>query len=70
MLGGGGSLGAIQVGMLRALRQPGITADLVAGTSVGSVNGALVASDPDTAADRPAVLWSRTSRASVSRVAR
>jgi NTE family protein len=65
VLGGGGSLGAIQVGMLRALRQRGITPDLVAGTSVGSVNGALVARDPDTAADRLAVLWSRMTRASV-----
>jgi NTE family protein len=65
VLGGGGSLGAIQVGMLRALRQRGITPDLVAGTSVGSVNGALVAKDPDTAADRLAVLWSRMTRASV-----
>ena len=65
VLGGGGSLGAIQVGMLRALRQHGITPHLVTGTSVGSVNGALVALDPDHAADRLAVIWSRMTRAVV-----
>jgi predicted acylesterase/phospholipase RssA len=43
VLGGGGSLGAGQVGMLRALAERGITPDLVVGTSVGSVNGALLA---------------------------
>lgn len=65
VLGGGGSLGAIQVGMLRALHQSGITPHLVAGTSVGSVNGALVALDPDHAADRLALIWSRMTRAVV-----
>jgi NTE family protein len=65
VLGGGGSLGAIQVGMLRALRQHGVAPDLVVGTSVGSVNGALVACDPTAAADRLAVIWSRMSRSNV-----
>jgi NTE family protein len=65
VLGGGGSLGAIQIGMLRALRQHGIGPDLVVGTSVGSVNGAMVALDPDGAADRLAVIWSRMTRATV-----
>ncbi len=37
---GGGSLGAIQVGMLRALVEHGIMADLVFGSSVGALNGA------------------------------
>lgn len=65
VLGGGGSLGAMQVGMLRALRQHGIAPQLVVGTSVGSVNGVLVALDPDQAADRLAVIWSRMTRALV-----
>ncbi|GAA1994326.1 patatin-like phospholipase family protein [Amycolatopsis minnesotensis] len=43
VLGGGGSLGAMQVGMLRALTESGVTPDLVAGTSVGSLNGAVLA---------------------------
>ena len=42
-MGGGASLGAMQAGMLRALVEAGIAPDLVAGTSVGSINGAMVA---------------------------
>ena len=46
VLGGGGVLGAVEVGMLRALFERGIVPDLVLGTSVGAINGALVARDP------------------------
>src|SRR4029453_4561682 len=46
VLGGGGALGAVEVGMLRALLERGITPDLVLGTSVGALNGAMVARDP------------------------
>jgi NTE family protein len=46
VLGGGGVLGAVQVGMVRALFRAGIRPDLVVGTSIGAVNGALVAADP------------------------
>ena len=46
VLGGGGVLGAGEVGMLRALLEAGITPDLVVGTSVGALNGAFVAADP------------------------
>ena len=46
VLGGGGLLGAVEVGMLRALLERGIVPDLVLGTSVGALNGALVATDP------------------------
>ena len=62
VLGGGGSLGAMQVGMLRALAERGVRPDLVVGTSVGSVNGALVALDPEYAADRLATLWAGMTR--------
>ena len=44
VLSGGGNLGAIQAGMLRALVGEGIRPDFVVGTSVGSVNGAWLAS--------------------------
>ena len=44
VLSGGGNLGAIQAGMLRALVGSGIRPDFVVGTSVGSVNGAWLAS--------------------------
>jgi NTE family protein len=46
VLAGGGSLGAAQVGMLRALTESGIGADLVVGTSVGAINAAYFAGDP------------------------
>ena len=57
VLGGGGMLGAHEVGMLRALGEAGIRPDLVVGTSVGAINGAFVAADPDGAAERLAGLW-------------
>jgi NTE family protein len=43
VLGGGGVLGAHEVGMLRALCEAGIQPDAVVGTSVGALNGALIA---------------------------
>lgn len=57
VLGGGGLLGAHEVGMLRALSEAGIRPDLVVGTSIGAVNGAFVAADPERAAERLAHLW-------------
>lgn len=47
VLSGGGSLGAVQVGMLRALFENGVTPDLLIGTSVGAINAAWVAGRPD-----------------------
>lgn len=46
VLSGGGNLGAIQVGMLRALVERGVRADIVLGCSVGALNGAAYAADP------------------------
>jgi NTE family protein len=43
VLSGGASLGAIQVGMLRALAERDIRPDVIIGTSVGAVNGAFLA---------------------------
>ena len=54
VLGGGGLLGAHEVGMLRALAEAGVRPDLVVGTSIGALNGVLVAADPAGAAARPA----------------
>lgn len=59
VLGGGGSLGAMQVGMLEALAEHAIAPDLVVGTSVGAINGAILAADPRGAAHRLAHSWSR-----------
>lgn len=58
VLGGGGPLGAHEVGMLRALLEAGITPDLIVGTSIGALNGAVLAADPTLAAvDRLHDLW-------------
>ena len=57
VLGGGGVLGAHEVGMLRALAEAGIVPDVVVGTSVGAINGAFVAADPAGAAERLGELW-------------
>jgi NTE family protein len=43
---GGGSFGAIQVGMMQALAARGVTADMVVGSSVGALNGAYYAGAP------------------------
>src|SRR6202046_3204318 len=57
VLGGGGLLGAHEVGMLRALSDAGVRPDIVVGTSIGAVNGAVVAAAPDQAAERLTDLW-------------
>jgi NTE family protein len=43
---GGGSFGAIQVGMMHALAAHDISADMVVGSSVGALNGAYYAGNP------------------------
>jgi len=43
VLSGGGSLGAVQVGMLQALADRSITPDLLVGASAGALNAAFVA---------------------------
>jgi len=46
VLAGGGSFGAIQVGMLHSLAAHGVSPDMVVGSSVGALNGAYYAGDP------------------------
>lgn len=66
VLGGGGILGAAEVGMLKALLERGIRPDLVVGTSVGALNGAIVAADPSPeTVERMVGLWSGLSRRDV-----
>ena len=45
VLAGGGSRGAYQIGAWRALREMGWSPEIITGTSVGSLNGALLALD-------------------------
>lgn len=49
VLGGGGTGGSVQVGMLSALVDAGITPDAVLGCSIGALNGAAFAARPDRA---------------------
>ena len=65
VLGGGASLGAIQVGMLQALSEHDVAPDLVAGTSVGSLNGAALALDPTSGANRLSHVWARMTTAQI-----
>ncbi len=58
VLGGGGHLGAYEVGMLRGLVESEIEPELVVGTSVGALNGAAIAADPSLeTVDRLQEVW-------------
>ncbi|MEJ7585425.1 MAG: patatin-like phospholipase family protein [Acidimicrobiales bacterium] len=58
VLSGGGNMGALQVGMLRALLERDIVPDIVVGCSVGALNGAALAEDPTLAmVDRLEEVW-------------
>lgn len=46
VLSGGGNHGAVQVGMLRALVEHDIHPQMVLGSSIGAINGAVFAQDP------------------------
>jgi NTE family protein len=67
VLSGGGSLGAIQVGMLKALYEREIAPDLIVGTSVGAINGAFIASRPTTVdtVDQLGEIWRGMRRSKV-----
>jgi NTE family protein len=67
VLSGGASLGAIQVGMIRALYERGVSPELIVGSSVGAINGAFIASRPPTpeTANDLAEVWHRIHRSQV-----
>jgi NTE family protein len=67
VLSGGAGLGAIQVGMLRALYERDIAPDLIVGTSVGAINGSFIASRPQTTetADELGEVWRQIHRGHV-----
>lgn len=66
VLGGAGNMGAIHLGMLRALLERGITPDLVVGCSAGALNGGAIASAPTLETlDRLEALWLGLSRTDV-----
>lgn len=59
VLSGGGAKGAYQVGVVKALRETSTQVDMVAGASIGALNGAVLAAAPSFAAgvDRLDELW-------------
>ena len=67
VLSGGASLGAAQAGMLQALYERGIHADLFVGTSAGAVNAAFAASRPQTVQTAVELqhVWARLKRSDV-----
>jgi len=67
VLSGGGSLGAVQVGMMQSLADHGYSPDLLVGTSAGALNAAYIAG---AGFDAPALsgladIWSRLRRSDV-----
>ena len=65
VLSGGASLGAVEVGMLAALREHDIRPDVIVGTSVGALNGAWLAGHPDSPLDELAHVWNGLHRADI-----
>jgi NTE family protein len=65
VVGGGGVLGAAHVGVGYALEQHGFVPDMIIGTSVGALNGAIVAAHPGTAASWLDHVWTRLRRRDV-----
>jgi NTE family protein len=67
VLAGGSSLGALQVGMLRALYERRIRPDLIVATSTGALNGGFLAAHPPTVetVDELAAIWRSLSRGQV-----
>lgn len=69
MFCGGAGLGAVQVGMLRALVERGIRPDVVTGTSSGAINALVYAADPGMdGVDRLERLWLSARRRDLFRI--
>ncbi|CAN5812310.1 patatin-like phospholipase family protein [soil metagenome] len=63
VLQGGGALGAYQAGVYQALMEGGIEPDWVIGTSIGAINGALIAgNEPANRIDRLRAFWDGVGR--------
>ncbi|WP_454918981.1 FAD-dependent oxidoreductase [Xanthobacter sediminis] len=57
ILQGGGALGAFECGVVMALEEEGIFPDIVAGVSIGALNGAVIAGNPRHAAQALEAFW-------------
>ncbi|MGZ3113452.1 patatin-like phospholipase family protein [Streptomyces sp. H62] len=65
VVGAGGVLGAAHVGVGHALEQRGFRPDMIIGTSVGALNGAIAAAHPDRAAPWLEHVWTELRRRDV-----
>ena len=63
VLSGGGAKGAYQVGVVKALLEKNVAMDCIAGTSIGALNGSILASAPDLTVgfERLEKVWQRIS---------
>ncbi|HYA66689.1 MAG TPA: patatin-like phospholipase family protein, partial [Burkholderiaceae bacterium] len=67
VLQGGGALGAYQGGVYQAMHEQGMEPDWVIGTSIGAINGALIAGNRvERRLERLKEFWSRVSRGSTA----
>lgn len=57
ILQGGGALGAFECGVVRAMEEARIFPDVVAGVSIGAVNGAIIAANPRNATSALDAFW-------------
>ncbi|MFG1347746.1 FAD-dependent oxidoreductase [Xanthobacter autotrophicus DSM 431] len=57
ILQGGGALGAFECGVVKALEEEGIFPDIVAGISIGALNGAVIAGNPRHATAALEAFW-------------
>jgi NADPH-dependent 2,4-dienoyl-CoA reductase/sulfur reductase-like enzyme/predicted acylesterase/phospholipase RssA len=64
VLQGGGALGAFECGVVKALEEERIFPDIVAGISIGALNGAIVAGNPRHATEALESFWSEIAVAS------
>ncbi|MET0322189.1 MAG: patatin-like phospholipase family protein, partial [Duganella sp.] len=63
VLQGGGALGAYQLGVYQAMHEAGLEPDWVIGTSIGAINGAIIAGNPpEQRLERLRQFWSRMER--------
>ncbi|MDF1484493.1 FAD-dependent oxidoreductase [Ramlibacter sp. H39-3-26] len=64
VLQGGGALGAFECGVVKALEEEQIFPDIVAGISIGALNGAIIAGNPRNATGALEAFWSELQVAS------
>lgn len=57
ILQGGGALGAFECGVVKALEEEQIFPDIVAGISIGALNGAIIAGNPHHATEALEAFW-------------